>query len=326
MNSTEQQALDWLTQLYKGEPSEADKINFVQWLKASKENAKAYKKLEQQWRDITLVNEPFLQTRSVGVSKKNNQQDTKRNGQIRNSNKLSWIGLAASVLFVAVTYVFWPSSDVQPRIWQTGIGETQIVKLSDGSEVTLDAASSISVEINDTSRRVNMQYGNAYFDVHKGLSTPFKVITSRGVISVLGTEFEVRTSEQNMRLIVAEGSVSLSRLAGNDDMQELDVLTAGDRVWIPQEGSLKRDTIALDKIATWKDGRLTYVDTPLSIVVEDANRYRKLPIHIDSDSLKEMLITTSFSLEESEKLLTALESHYSVQVKYDSDGVYLSDK
>ncbi|GLR70574.1 sensor [Agaribacter marinus] len=325
MNNSEQQAVAWLTQLYKGEPSDLDKLNFVQWLKASKENAKAYKKIEQQWRDIALDDAPFLQTRSVNALNRQVEERTSTSAPVQKSQRYAWLGAAASILLVAITYIFWPQEHLQPSIWQTSIGESKLVNLRDGSEVTLGAASAISVDMTDALRQVNLQYGTAYFDIKKDVNAPFEVVANNAVISVVGTEFEVRVGKQNVRLIVAEGSVQLSNLA-DENMQNLGVLGAGDRVWVSENSQLTKDTVALDKIATWKDGRLTYVDTPLFVVIEDANRYRNMPIKIDSDSLKDMRITTSFNIEESEKLLTALTNHYEVQIKYASDGVYLSDK
>ncbi len=71
-----------------------------------------------------------------------------------------------------------PSNYEMPAgIYQTGIGETQKISLSDGTEITLNTRSSLVVSYSPSSRDVFLRYGEATFDVSPDKNRPFKVST-----------------------------------------------------------------------------------------------------------------------------------------------------
>ena len=87
------------------------------------------------------------------------------------------------------------------------------VTLADGTKVWLNAASSIRfpVVFTGTERKVEIT-GEAYFEVAKNKSMPFKVKAATSEIEVLGTHFNVNAydDETSIKTTLLEGLVKVS--------------------------------------------------------------------------------------------------------------------
>ncbi|SNR15723.1 FecR family protein [Tenacibaculum jejuense] len=90
----------------------------------------------------------------------------------------------------------------------TGYADKTTTTLPDASVVELNAVSSIDFNRKSwkNNREVKLK-GEAFFKVAKG--STFKVITDQGIISVLGTEFNVKVRNNTFQVICYEGSVSV---------------------------------------------------------------------------------------------------------------------
>ena len=87
-------------------------------------------------------------------------------------------------------------------------GKKYHIKLSDGTEVTLNAASSLRFSTVFKSTREVSITGEVYFNVTKKANHPFVVKTTKGVITVLGTAFNVNTyDKEKLKVSLVEGKV-----------------------------------------------------------------------------------------------------------------------
>jgi len=92
------------------------------------------------------------------------------------------------------------------------------VTLPDGSKVWLNSISSIKFPVSFSSqkeRRVELT-GEAYFEVAHNKTLPFRVVTSKQVVEVLGTHFNINAyqDESTIKTTLVEGSV---KVKGNQD-------------------------------------------------------------------------------------------------------------
>ncbi|HEU4606657.1 MAG TPA: FecR domain-containing protein, partial [Chitinophagaceae bacterium] len=100
----------------------------------------------------------------------------------------------------------------------TGRGNQYQLELSDGTNVWLNASSSIRFPINFTGgeRRVEVS-GEAYFEVAKDASRPFRVTVQSALgnseVEVLGTHFNINAydDEELVKTTLLEGSIKLSK-------------------------------------------------------------------------------------------------------------------
>lgn len=83
----------------------------------------------------------------------------------------------------------------------------EVVEFPDGSRAFLNHQSIITFDKEFKQRTVKLN-GEAYFDIKKG-DNPFTVITELAEITVLGTEFNVKSDKEEIDLEVEQGTVNL---------------------------------------------------------------------------------------------------------------------
>src|SRR5690606_41077277 len=86
---------------------------------------------------------------------------------------------AAMLALLCVTWVFWPDGVPDDLVFSTGYGETQNIQLPDGSQVLLNANSSITWAGNWEERNLRSLEleGEAFFDVIKTDDIHYQVTT-----------------------------------------------------------------------------------------------------------------------------------------------------
>jgi ferric-dicitrate binding protein FerR (iron transport regulator) len=114
-----------------------------------------------------------------------------------------WLqGVAASIaILLGVWFIF-----TLPEKHSTSYGQTFAFTLPDQSSVTLNSGSEASYRTWnwDSNRNINLE-GEAYFKVAKGKK--FCVTTSLGKVTVLGTQFNVKSRKNRLDVVCYEGKV-----------------------------------------------------------------------------------------------------------------------
>ncbi len=124
-------------------------------------------------------------------------------------SKYRWLwfsGAAAAVMALVWFLAFGPAQ--QPAVTTTGrtvetvttdAGSTRKISLPDGTEVWLNAVSTLKyAHFSATKREVTLD-GEAYFDVKHNTNLPFLIHTSKGTVKVLGTILNVRAYANECR-------------------------------------------------------------------------------------------------------------------------------
>ncbi len=144
---------------------------------------------------------------------------------------------AVAVVAVGIFLTLRPSGAALER-YVTARGEQSHVELTDGSDVTLSHTSELVVQPfrPGEARRLSLS-GEAYFRVQKK-HTPFIVTDGVTEISVLGTEFNVRTRNGELEVAVLRGTVRVER-SGTETSGAL-ILTQGQRAGSRPNGPLTR--------------------------------------------------------------------------------------
>lgn len=173
--------------------------------------------------------------------------------------------------------------EVQYNTLITPRGGKYTLTLSDGTEVTLDAASSIKfpVAFNGTERRVIMS-GQAYFKVMHNAKSPFYVVTKGHVIKDLGTEFNVNSyeDEPNLKVTLAEGLVQVSNSRSNAS------LIPGQQALVNnyQQDIAVREVNVGDVVA-WKNGWFVFRNESIINVLKQAGRWYDVDIQYEGKAI-----------------------------------------
>ncbi len=186
----------------------------------------------------------------------------------------------------------------------TNYGEQKTVALLDGSEVILNAKSTITYNKSSwKNKRELFLDGEAYFKVTKG--STFTVNTKNGSVTVLGTHFNVNSKDNYFNVICYEGKVKV--VEGN----RTSILTPGKGI---STLNSKHKTIEIVNTSpNWIDGESEFNNVPLKLVMDELEK--QFHITFDRSAIDETKnFTGSF---DNKKLKTALASVFKpMQIKY----------
>lgn len=176
----------------------------------------------------------------------------------------------------------------QPWSIATGSGERRTVTLADGSRVSLDGATRLTLDRRDP-RDVTLNTGRALFEVAHDDADPFRVTVGDTTATDLGTTFDVTRLSDGARISVSEGSVRVDRKSASATLHPGDGVVATSR-------GLERRSVSPEDVAGWRAGRLSYTNETLAIVAQDLERALGRPVRV-APSLSERRVSGSWSTQ-----------------------------
>lgn len=287
-----------------------------------------------------------------------NLRDTLRTPQEDGTRRIAssrgvW-AIAASVLFalgIGSYIVFSPAADR----YSTPIGGIAFVPLRDGSNITLNTASKIRVDLTPQERLIDLQQGEAFFKVAKDPTRPFVVRVGNKRIVAVGTQFSVRRDSDDIRVVVIEGTVRLesanSELSGSNGSGPKFESSSGDGAGVtPSDGSagavmpestrLPAGTIArasnedvlvergsilqAEDLLSWRQGYLRFHDTTLAEAIAEFNRYNTHSIAIDDPTIAAIRISGTFRPTNYQAFMRLLGDGYSIRAEDKGDRIVLT--
>lgn len=123
--------------------------------------------------------------------------------------EISWLKtllrVAAVFIILIVSFYFYLNVSTS---FQTAVAEKENLYLPDSSNIILNAITKISYKerLWNISRKVKLD-GEAFFKVAKG--SRFDVVTSSGIVTVLGTQFNVKNRDDYFEVVCFEGLVEV---------------------------------------------------------------------------------------------------------------------
>lgn len=201
-------------------------------------------------------------------------------------------GLASLCAIGAGTWLYRQENTV----YSSGHGMVREVLLSDGSVVTLNTDSEISVRYTETLREIHLLRGEALFDVAKNKKRPFIVIAENTQVKAVGTSFSVSMLPQHpVQILVKEGVVELKRPSNEHDTAVR--VKANTRVLVPDDSRYIAVNVAPTTVArdlAWQRGLLLFDNKTLREAATEYARYSDVHIVVD-DASALRTITGSFA-------------------------------
>ncbi|QAU25538.1 FecR family protein [Dyella sp. M7H15-1] len=246
-----------------------------------------------------------------------------------------WLPRVAAASFVAVifsglVYFAWIqlAPGVSTQVYNSAIGQNRDITLSDGTQVALGAASTMTTQFSKGQRHIELTNGEAFFRVVHDHSRPF--VVAAGDISVrdMGTAFDVRRTGQQVTIAVTQGHVEIADMnlkPGETQRGTLEV-KAGQMVsYDPGTSAMTVGSITPEQATAWRSDRLEFIDEPLAVVIANVNRYSHRSLHIADADLGKLSYTGSIRTDAIDSWLNALPQVFPVRVSKDANQVILSD-
>ncbi|MBL8268965.1 FecR family protein [Steroidobacter sp.] len=237
---------------------------------------------------------------------------------------------ASAVLAIGVSsfYLFKPADNE----FRTAVGGLATVPVADGSRITLNTDSRIRVDISGAERRVQLEKGEAYFEVAKDPNRPFVVVAGNHSVTAVGTAFSVRREGDDVRVNVTEGTVKVAASlektrapnrpgASGEGL----LLTAGSIAESKNDAVLVQNTgiAEVEQGLTWRSGTLTFRQTPLADAIAEFNRYNGRQIIIEDSALARIEVGGVFRATGIDPFIYLLQSRFRVSVTEDGDRIVL---
>lgn len=168
-------------------------------------------------------------------------------------------------------------------------GEYKLI-LADGTKVWLNSGTTLKYPTAfDKERRIELT-GEAYFEVKKDPTRPFRV-TARGLtVTALGTAFNVNAyvSSKPINTTLVEGSVSLVSAKGG-----MVILKPNDNGVFDEQANKYRveHDVPLDLYVAWKDGYFKFKEQTLEDITERLSRWYSCQFIFQDESLRNLKFT-----------------------------------
>lgn len=153
------------------------------------------------------------------------------------------------------------------------------IRLSDGSQVWLNAGSSITypVAFPGNERKVELN-GEGYFEVARDKAAKFIVSSNDVSTEVLGTHFNVNAydNEEAIKVTLLEGAVRTGNKNGT-------VVIAPGQQAVAEKGSMKvNDSPNLDQVMAWKNGVFNFNQLSIDEVMSQIENWYDIKVEYQS--------------------------------------------
>lgn len=225
--------------------------------------------------------------------------------EMKSQKRRWWVSAAAAVLlFMMAGMVYWNNMNKKTTL-NSAYGMIQNYQLPDGSHVTLNANSHITIskEWEQGKDREVWLEGEAFFKVQKTpMKNRFIVHTKNMDIIVTGTQFNAISREDESSVLLTEGSVIIKTKNGKEiHMKPGDFVKMQNNIPAVQPADQ-------EKILAWKQSRLDFDKTPMIEVAKIITRHYGVKVTIADKFIEEKTISGLMPNDNLDVLIQALEA------------------
>lgn len=273
-------------------------LEFEFWLR-DEANRKAWDRVSQSWDyfDSVAHTPEMIAARQAALG------DAKRAGNRLLTPRLirTVAALAAAIVIVVFAGAggYWWLN--RPDDYRTMVGERRVVTLVDGSKLSLDADSEVTVRYRAHERSLHLLRGQARFDVAHDKSRPFTVVAGNQKVIATGTAFNIDMAGPRVLVTLIEGHVVVLNESGETQGTLTPAwphrieLAAGQQLSAGPAAPPQVSQANIQRVTAWTIGQLMFDDEPLSSVVERINRYSGTHIVIADPKVAAMKISGVFN-------------------------------
>ena len=199
------------------------------------------------------------------------------------------------------------------------------VRLQDGTLVYMNSETELKYPVRfvGKERRVYLS-GEAYFEVQRDTTKPFIVVMNGNEVRVLGTEFNVRSYEDEkcqFTTLVA-GKVLLT----THDHRCIELLPNEQGIVDPQ-GDIRKEQVDVALYTAWKDGNFVFRKQSLEHIMEIVERWYDLKVTFEDEWCKQVSFSGNVErYDDFSKLAEMLEATGSVKFRIKNNDIYVTKR
>jgi transmembrane sensor len=225
--------------------------------------------------------------------------------------RADWILSAAAMLalLLGVAYLAMRFMALSPPVtYATALGERRTEVLADGTQVVLNTDSAIEARYTRGRRSVELQRGEAQFEVTHDTARPFVVSVGGDTVTALGTRFQVRRDTDATVVTLLKGRVEIAQ------GQQRRILQPNEQARLSANTGIAVQVIDPAQVDGWLDGWLRFRNAPLGQVVAEANRYSSRKLRLGDPTLAGLVLNGNFHTGDSASIASAVAQILPVRV------------
>lgn len=212
------------------------------------------------------------------------------------------------------------------KVIYTERGVKGFIVLPDSSKVWLNSDTKIVFpeKFIGATREVELE-GEAYFSVVSDSLRPMIVSTKKGMkIKVMGTEFNLRSYDNEERVVASLYSGKIDLLYGGSAQKE------GVKRIQPNEQAMITGNLikivtpkAIADHAAWKEGRLIFDSAKMEDVVKELERWHGVEIVVEDPKILSYSISATFNAESIVQIMDMIKYCILIDYRVESNKVYI---
>lgn len=313
------EAADWLQRLESASISEAERGEFVDWLRESPVHVAEMLKLGMLVSELAALKDwdrqpvPQLPPAENVVSLDAFRPVIERTEDPGRGRTLRIAGLAAAVALLGVV-ALQIGNQAAETVIHTQAGESRRITLEDGSVVRVLPGTDLRVQYGRELRAVSIDRGQAIFHVAKDPDRPFIVEAAQTRVQAVGTIFSVQRLAESVVVAVAEGRVrvrppaAVERGAAGTAAVEDVALRASERISVSASGVASPIShVEVDSTDDWAGNQLVFENARVEDVVARFNRRNDLQIRVTDRALASRMVSGVFDGDDPRSFVDFLE-------------------
>jgi ferric-dicitrate binding protein FerR (iron transport regulator) len=239
--------------------------------------------------------------------------------------RIAAVALVLISIGTGAFYLFNTGSFGKMTAVSTGNDEKNLlVELSDGSRIFLNRNSELSYskKFGRNGRNVKLT-GEAFFEITPDAANPFTIDAGNALVKVLGTSFNVITSnpDSEVEVFVKTGKVLVS---GSDNSRSLEL----DPGFVGKIDAVRAEKVVNDNpnYMSWNTGLLVYNGQTLDIVFKDLKRVYNMDIVAEDSSILENRWTSPIDNKSQETIIRLICASFNLSYSQDGNVFRLAKK
>lgn len=319
----EVQAGRWLARLLEPDCTAAERAACARWRAQSPEHDATYRGMEAMWqRSAGIGADPAI----AAALRDAERQPAPRS---RARRWLPPLALAAVLAAATLAATQWLPMR-QPAVelpYRTALGEQRRIELPDGTAVVLDTDTALVARYARRQRLVELEAGQARFEVMPDARRPFVVQAAGGRVTAVGTQFQVRVEDAAATVTLLEGAVVVKAPEGAPGRHPPATLSPGQELRFDRDGQWTTTRVDLQSADAWTEGHLFATDWPLDRLVAEMNRYSTTKLRLSDPALADLRVNGGFRTGDPHSLVLVLEHSLPVRVaETGEDEIVLSPR
>lgn len=305
---------------FEGNISPEGERKLFEYITADAEHAASFREWEREWQREHIPSLATLNALDLLKSKIRRKEFARR-------ARRQWFRVAAAAVFVLAStltayYLARPENPRHLFSVQAPQGTNSRISLPDGTQVWLNAGSTLRYDsgFNQSTRDITLE-GEAYFEVARNASLPFRVMAQECTFTVLGTKFNISAYDGDPDVLAAlmEGSLRFESAAGKDTMSPGDLVT-----YNCATKQARREQVNVDQFRAWIDGAIRYDAITLPALLRRLAREYNVGIELCTTAFDYKTFRVSLTNAENiETVLNALGEILPISVERRGDHYYV---